>query len=63
MKSDVYCFKCNIPLDVLTSEVDEDEESYLEEHELSKCKCSKCGQIAYATVEWMFTLNMEVEGE
>ena len=60
MKSDVYCFKCKEPLDVIEEDLydNEEEKDYLEERELSKGVCSKCGSVSYFTVEWLFTITI-----
>ena len=57
--SEVYCFKCKKPLDVIDEDLyDDDEKEMLYERELSKGRCPKCGQIAYFTVEWMFEVSI-----
>lgn len=58
-ESDVICFKCKVPLRVIELEqYEEEDESYLEDRELSKGKCPKCGREAYFTVEWLFTIRL-----
>ncbi len=62
MDSDVICFKCRLPLEIIEEgNYDDDELDYLDEHDLSKGKCVKCGQIAYFTVEWIFTVSIPKE--
>ena len=63
METNVICFKCKVPLKEIDMEqYEEDEEDYLEDREYSKGKCPKCGQEAYFTVEWLFTLTIPRKG-